>query len=164
MKKLIAIFALITSAQAFAGSDDIAPTDESVVPSQIEQVTMLQSESGLNPGIRLLQVDNGGSADRIPRRSRFYLTFHRDGRMFDVEGSYLILDQASDLKVIKLSLSAGTIDISYTAVVDEEGNKVGKVSTRINFAEALKEAKDAKESNAHERYNLISKVSLQNIK
>ncbi|MBC7421517.1 MAG: hypothetical protein H7328_12390 [Bdellovibrio sp.] len=161
-KSIIAVI-MLSSAQGFAGVSDITPTTDAIIPSLIEQVIVLQKESGQSMAIRFVQVDNGGSSDS-PRRSRYYLSFHRDGEMFDVDGSYLVLDEASDLKVSKLSLSAGIFDISYIQTVDEEGRKTARVSSRLNISEVLKEVKAAKSANEDEIYKLKSAIGFQNIK
>ncbi len=139
MKALLALAALALSTQALAAQ--VKPTKDTVSPSTVEHVFIIQKETAEQPAIRLIQVDNGGSSDisALMSPSRLYMTIHQDGEMFDIDANYPIARAAQDVRVLKFENGVATINFASKT----ESLKEVKHMMKVDLKAALKEIKTA---------------------
>lgn len=147
MKNIILAAMILMSAQIYAGVADIEPSADSQF-SRVEKVLTVQRDRGQLAAIRLVQVDNGGSSDisSLIEPSSLYLTFHRDGEEFDTDGTYLISQGMSKLKLESVDLAANVIRVSY--LIKTETNTTGiRYYSTLYVSDALQEIASGKAQN-----------------
>lgn len=156
-----AALTLLFSFSAAAGVADVAPTTDKLVASKIERVLTVQKEEAFTaPAIRLVQTDNGGSSDigSLMSPSSLYLTFHQDGEMFDIDGTYLITTSAYDVEIEKFDKKSRIIQISFKS--KSEALKTIKHKMLLFVGEALDEARTAV-SETNEEFQMKAYVGMQ---
>jgi hypothetical protein len=149
MKLLLSLTAaLFVASPCLAGVMDIAPSTDKLDPAEVERAIVIRKETFNRAGIRLVKVDNGGSSDisGLMAPSRLYLTFHQDGEMFDILGSYLVSDGV--LNVTYAKLTGGELRLDYT--YRDDHLKVRKARYRLLLADAIQEAATAQQGEGEE--------------
>lgn len=164
MSKVFVVFSsLFLSLTVFAGVSDVSPNTDLLEPSKVESVIELQKETAQLPAIRLVKVTNGGSTDvsslMVP--SRLYLGFHKNGEMFDVDGSYLLVPGLTKVVSATLDSKAKTIQL-VTESLDEDLKTKVTASIRVFIADVLKEIATAQVSDEEPAYGLQSTIGVQN--
>ena len=156
IKIVFLIIATLSSAAFAMPSDENFISNEKISPSKVERVITLQSETDKRPSVRLVLVDAGGSTDISSRMvpSRLFLTIHKDGEMFNVEGNYELVGVVS---VTKAKLEGCLLNIEVTS--RDKHLKIKKTSYSVKLGEALSEVETAKSEQGVD-YSLKSNVGV----
>lgn len=162
MIKLVSIVSLLLGSWAIAGVSEVPPNADMLSPATVERVITLKRETSRWAGVRLVQVDNGGSTDVSASLapSRLYVTIHQDEEECDIIGNYLI--SPSIVRVIFAHLIGDELHVKYMFRDDEMKPHVGHY--KIYLEDALAEAKKIKDtSDTTNNCVLQSTVGMQNL-
>lgn len=144
MKRSLAAFALVTGLSFNTFAAEVKATKDSVRPSEVQKVVVVQAAKGNKPSIKLVKVTNGGSTDisGYVSPSRLYLGMHLNAEMFDTSANYLVDESIVQIEEAALSGDGKTIRAKVLKR-DETTMTILRKTLLISIGNALKAIDEA---------------------